>query len=121
MTDPNVYDVSAETEYDFARWTWGGEIPENLIELLSIQAAQLVVQEMARDAHIWLTTNDAEDAIIELSSLDGHVCFSVPFSKAIDQWFTSRSGGDDKIHPDDAQPLLTVLEAAVARIRASLR
>ena len=121
MTDPNVYGVCVETEYDFAGWTWGGEIPDNLIELLSIQAAQIVVQEMARDAHIWLTSNDAGDPIIELSSLDGHVRFSVLLSKTIDQWLASRVGGDDKIHPDDGQTLLPALEAAVEKIRTHIR
>jgi hypothetical protein len=121
MTDPNVYGVSAEVAYDFGGWTWGGEIPENLIELLSIQAAQLVVQEMARDAHIWLTCNDAGEPIIEFSSLDGHASFSVPLLVAIDQWLASRRGSDDKIHPGDAETLLPALEAAAENIRTHIR
>ena len=122
MTDPNVYGTRAETKYDFAGWTWGGEIPENLIELLSIQAAQLVVEEMARDAHIWLTSNDADGSIIELSSLDGHILFSVPFLEAVEQWIRSRAGGDnDDIHPDDAKELVAALELALGKIKARIR
>ena len=109
---------------DFSRWDWGagyGEAHEAFVREISIEAAKVVLAELAKDAMPGLDT----DAVFSLNAFDGAFFLQVSLDTLVADFIESHEdppvgkivGGEDR---QEAERLIAQLEQAAAVIRATL-